>query len=125
MKLLLDQGLPRSAAQLLRLAKFDAVHTGECGLASSSDSEIIQYARDHGQVVVTLDSDFHAIIALSEATRPSVVRIRLEGLRAENMANLLQHVLKKCRDDLAAGALVSVTEKHICIRRLPLIADKK
>jgi len=29
MKLLLDQGTPRSAAVILRRAGFDAVHTGE------------------------------------------------------------------------------------------------
>ena len=37
MKLLLDQGLPRSAAELLRQKGLDAVHTGECGLSVASD----------------------------------------------------------------------------------------
>jgi len=39
MKLLLDQGIPRSAATILRRASFDAVHTGEIGLAEAEDSE--------------------------------------------------------------------------------------
>ena len=38
MKLLLDQGTPRSAAAILRGADFDAVHTGEIGLAEAEDS---------------------------------------------------------------------------------------
>jgi predicted nuclease of predicted toxin-antitoxin system len=41
MKVLLDQGLPRSAAKLLRDAGIDAVHAGECGLATSTDAEIL------------------------------------------------------------------------------------
>ena len=41
MKLLLDQGLPRSAAGLLRNAGFDAVHTGEIGLARAEDAVIL------------------------------------------------------------------------------------
>jgi hypothetical protein len=44
MKLLLDQGTPRSAATILRRAGFDAVHTGEIGLAEAEDSEIIRRA---------------------------------------------------------------------------------
>jgi predicted nuclease of predicted toxin-antitoxin system len=41
MKLLLDQGTPRSMAALLRRAGFDAVHTGEIGLAEVDDAEIL------------------------------------------------------------------------------------
>jgi predicted nuclease of predicted toxin-antitoxin system len=41
MKLMLDQGTPRSAATLLRRAGYDAVHTGETGLAEAEDAEII------------------------------------------------------------------------------------
>ena len=41
MKLLLDQGLPRSAAELLRAAGIDAVHTGEIGCATAEDAEIL------------------------------------------------------------------------------------
>ena len=41
MKLLLDQGLPRSTAELLRQSGLDAVHTGECGLSVASDDEIL------------------------------------------------------------------------------------
>jgi len=58
MKLLLDQGLPRSAARLLCDAGIDAEHTGECGSSMASDSSILEYARDRDRIVVTLDSDF-------------------------------------------------------------------
>jgi hypothetical protein len=35
-------------------------------------------------------------LALSGATGPSVIRIRIEGLRAEGLATLLVDVLKVC-----------------------------
>jgi predicted nuclease of predicted toxin-antitoxin system len=120
MRLLLDQGLPRSAAQLLRDGRHDAVHTGQCGLATSSDAAILEHARDQAQVVVTLDADFHALMALSKATAPSVIRIRIEGLDSTELAELLRAVLERVGEDLQVGALVSVTENQIRVRRLPV-----
>ncbi|NET57980.1 MAG: hypothetical protein F6K47_18040 [Symploca sp. SIO2E6] len=45
MRLLLDQGLPRSASILLREAGIDTIHVAEIGLSSAEDSEILQKAR--------------------------------------------------------------------------------
>jgi predicted nuclease of predicted toxin-antitoxin system len=70
---------------------------------------------------VTLDADFHALLALSGATGPSVVRIRIEGQRAQGLATLLVNVLKVCEDDLAQRAMISVTENGARIRTLPLL----
>ena len=120
MKLLLDQGLPRSAAQLLREADIDAIHAGECNLAAASDEAILGAARKEGRVVVTLDADFHALLALSEATGPSVVRIRAEGLRGQALATLMQAVLKQCEADLDTGAMVTVVEGQIRVHHLPI-----
>jgi predicted nuclease of predicted toxin-antitoxin system len=120
-KLLLDQGLPRTAAALLCAAGIDTVHVGEIGYASADDADILQRARDDGRVVVTLDADFHALLALSGATSPSVIRIRIEGLRAAATANLLQTVLSQCDEDLQQGAVVTVQPTRIRVRRLPLL----
>jgi len=94
-------------------------------MSCSSDIEIIEFARQQDRVVVTLDSDFHTIMALTEADSPSIIRIRIEGLRAEGLANLLQKVLEKCQDDIIAGAMVSVNQKQIRLRKLPLTSSEK
>ena len=120
MKLLLDQGTPRSAATVLRDAGFEAVHTGEIGLAEAEDSEIIRRAAFENRVVITLDADFHMLLALTNARRPSVIRIRIEGLRAEELSKLVQKVCDQCDDDLTAGAMISVTSSQIRVRRLPV-----
>ncbi len=121
MRLLLDQGLPRSAVLHLKNAGIEAAHVGDRGLATASDSKILDVGRQEGCVVVTLDADFHALLALSGVTGPSVIRIRIEGLRAVDLATLLLDVLKVCRDDLMKGAMVSVTESGVRIRILPLV----
>jgi len=119
MKLLLDHGLPRSAAGLLRDAGIDAVHTGECNLGKASDSRILSFAQEEGRTVVTLDADFHVLLALAGSSGPSVLRIRIEGLRAEALASLVRDVLKECGNDIASGAAVSVSAGQIRVRRLP------
>jgi len=121
MKLLLDQGLPRSTVFHLSNAAIEAVHVGEAGLATASDAQILDFAYQNSNIVVTLDADFHALLALSGATGPSVIRIRIEGLRGEGLAILLVTVLKGCKEDLIKGAVVSVTESGFRIRLLPLL----
>lgn len=120
MKLLLDQGLPRSAADLLRSADIDAVHTGEQGLATAEDSNILEIARQENRIIVTLDADFHALLALSGASGPSVIRVRIEGLRAEALTILLQRVLNTWVEELETGCMLTVQTDRIRARRLPL-----
>jgi predicted nuclease of predicted toxin-antitoxin system len=120
MKLLLDQGLPRSAAVALREVGIDAVHVGDLGMAEALDEQIIAHAHAEGRVVVTLDADFHAILALTSATGPSILRMRIEGLRGDAMARRIRVVLGACGEDLAAGAVVSADLVRIKLRRLPI-----
>lgn len=121
MKLLLDQGLPRTTVLHLRAAGIDAIHVGERSLSSASDANILELARQEQRIVVTLDTDFHALLALSGASRPSVIRVRIEGLRAAPLASLLVDVLNLCHDDLKYGAMVSITDNGARVRRLPLL----
>lgn len=90
MKLLLDQGLPRSAARELVRLGFDAVHAGDIGMATAADHELAEYARREARTIITLDADFHALLALSNAALPSVVRVRMQGLRGKELAALVE-----------------------------------
>ena len=121
MKLLLDQGCPRSAAGLLRDVGVDALHVGEISMAAAADSAILLRALKETRVVVTLDADFHALLALNEAIAPSVVRIRIQRLRAQAMTELILNVLRQCSAELMQGVAVTVEPNKIRIRRLPLL----
>lgn len=70
MRFLLDQGLPRGAARLLVEAGHDAVHVGDLRMAAAADEMILRFGDRDDRVVVTLDADFHMLLANSGAAGP-------------------------------------------------------
>ncbi len=118
--LLLDQGLPRSAALLLRERGVDCLHVGEVGMHAAADDAIVERARAEGRTIVTLDADFHILLALSGDTAPSVIRIRIEGLTHQPAAALIERTVQDCAEALIAGAAVTVQPGRTRIRRYPL-----
>lgn len=72
---------------------------------------------------MTLDADFHTLLALYEATVPSVIRIRIERLRAQALTDLLVKVIDECSFELQQGAALTVEPSRIRVRRLPLLPD--
>ena len=119
-RLLLDQGLPRSAVRHLDKRRFDACHVADLGRSRASDQEIVELAREQDRVIVTLDSDFHHLLAISGASSPSVIRIRREGLRGADLAALIDQLLGQIGEQVERGAMVTVTERNVRLHRLPL-----
>lgn len=89
-------------------------------MSQSSDRLILECARAERRTVVTLDADFHALLAVGNERGPSVIRIRSEGLRGDDLAALLLRIWPTIHAQIQAGAMVTVTEKTLRIRQLPL-----
>jgi predicted nuclease of predicted toxin-antitoxin system len=120
LKLLLDQGVPRAGAARLRAAGWDVVHVGELGMAAAKDAEILKAAEDLSAGIATLDADFHGLLALSGASAPSVIRLRLQGLQTDALVNLLLSIAPQIADAVAAGSMITVNRRTVRIHRLPL-----
>ncbi len=120
--LVLDQGVPRDAATLFREAGFECVHVAEQGMSRAEDTEILEYARQRGATVLTLDADFHSILASSGARGPSFIRIRKEGLDAMAVFRLVESVLAWFSEDLALGCMITVKPPKISRHKLPVIS---
>jgi predicted nuclease of predicted toxin-antitoxin system len=90
LKLVLDQGVPREAAMLLRALNYECVHVGEIGMWSATDEQILAFAEKTKATIVTLGADFHAMLAVSGSNQPSVIRIRMQGMRAPETSHLIQ-----------------------------------
>lgn len=119
-KLLLDQGLPRSTATILRTAGWDVTHVSEVDMSRATDEEILEYTEQNQCICVTLDSDFHAMLAVTDARSPSVIRLRIERLNGEDLAGLLLKIWPKIEKRVNEGSMVTVTERTVRVRRLPL-----
>jgi hypothetical protein len=52
------------------------VHVGDIGMLSASDDAILAHAATSGQVIISADTDFGVLLAVSGASRPSVVLLR-------------------------------------------------
>ena len=74
-RLLLDQGLPRSTGAILMRSGWDVTHVSEIGMSRASDADILERAKTEKRVCITLDADFHALLALGAEAGPSVVRV--------------------------------------------------
>jgi predicted nuclease of predicted toxin-antitoxin system len=120
MRLVLDQGVPHDAATLLRNLGYDCTHVGEIGLSKAADEEIVAFSLSRNAVVVTLDADFHAILAVSGAAGPSVIRMRLQGLGAAEVVEVVRRVLASFEVELERGALITVKALKTTCHRLPI-----
>jgi predicted nuclease of predicted toxin-antitoxin system len=123
-QLLIDANLsPRIASTLSGLGH-DAVHVAEVGLLSASDEAILAHAAASGQVVVTADTDFGELLAVSGASSPSVVLLRsADHLDPDQQATMLAANLPAVADELQKGAVVSLMRGRLRVRLLPVRRD--
>lgn len=93
-------------------------------MSRAEDLRILERAREQRRTCVTLDADFHALLATSEAKSPSVVRIRREGLNGKAISDLLLKVWPRIESAVNEGALVTITERSVRVRVLPVTTKK-
>ena len=119
MKLLIDQDIARTTAELLRDLGYDAVSAREIGMARSPDLELIQYAVEHQRFIATLDSDYHQIIVTDLLPRPSVILLRIPSPAADTASRMIDRVCSLYASELLDGCLLTCTLKAVRIRKIP------
>lgn len=123
MKFLLDQNVSARVADLLRQRGHEAIHTRDVNLSTAEDAAILEWCRNENRIVITMDADFHALLALAGATTPSVIRIRIESLPDDEFTALVERVIANFGEPLGRGAAVTVKETSIRVHLLPLVRD--
>lgn len=121
MKIIIDMNLSPEWVPALVAFGYEAQHWSFVGSAGAKDSEIMEWARQNGCVVLTHDLDFGALLAASGADRPSVLQIRALDPMPSEIAPLVLDALRQFEPELTTGALVSVDAKRSRARILPLV----
>jgi predicted nuclease of predicted toxin-antitoxin system len=120
MKILIDMNLSPLWAGFLAERGIEALHWSTLGEAAAADSLILDYAASHGFVLFTHDLDFGMLLALRKARAPSVIQVRTQDVLPSALGAVILRVIAATRDDLEAGAIVSVDLARNRIRRLPI-----
>lgn len=121
MRLLLDNNLSARLVAELTSAGHDVQHVRDLGMSAAKDPEVMARAADDDRVLVTGDSDFGTLLAMTGAAKPSVIFLRrTNGRRFTEIAGVLLANLPEIEDDLIAGAIVVIAQEEMRIRRLPI-----
>lgn len=121
MKFVVDANLSPRVADRLNAAGHDAVAVRDLGLHDATDDEIVDQALTDDRVIVSHDTDFGTLLAVSRQTKPSFILVRsADPLTADQVADLIIANLDVMSEDLTVGAIVTFARGHLRSRRLPV-----
>jgi predicted nuclease of predicted toxin-antitoxin system len=120
-RLLVDANLSPRLAAALTGAGHDVVHVADLGMSRATDIEILEAADRDDRVIISADTDFGTLLAMSGASRPSVLLLRLTSpRRVAQVAAVLEANLPTVAEALDAGAVVVVEDGRVRVRSLPM-----
>jgi predicted nuclease of predicted toxin-antitoxin system len=123
---LIDNALSPRVATGLRASGHDAVHVLDYGMHTAADDAVFERAELESRVVVSADTDFGTLLALREATSPSVILLRGAALRrADDQVALILRALPSIDAALQRGAIVVLERHRLRLRDLPITRQRE
>jgi predicted nuclease of predicted toxin-antitoxin system len=120
-KFLIDNALSPELARLLREAGHDAVHVRDYALHAAEDSVILERAGSEDRILVSADSDFGMLLAISRRAKPSFILFReSEIIRAADYASAIFLNLPAIENDVLAGCVATFRHGRVRVRSLPI-----
>jgi predicted nuclease of predicted toxin-antitoxin system len=120
MRFLIDMNLSPKWVQIFQNQGWEAKHWSEIGSMDAPDTEIMAWATQHRYIVFTHDLDFGSLLALTNATSPSVIQVRTPNVNPTALATIIIPVIKQYESELKSGSLIVISEWQSRIRIIPL-----
>jgi predicted nuclease of predicted toxin-antitoxin system len=120
MKFPVDMNLSPAWVEFLARAGFEAVHWSQIGPSDAVDSDVMEWAAKHGQIVLTADLDFGAILAATRQAKPSVLQVRSDDLSPDAIGAMVVRSIRQGGAELENGAILSIDTARARLRILPL-----
>jgi predicted nuclease of predicted toxin-antitoxin system len=98
----------------------DAVHAIDLNLNRAPDTVILAHAAQDARTVVTADLDYPRLLALSQATAPSLILFRHGNWNEAEVIARLTDVLAVLTETEITQSILVVDKDRIRRRRLPL-----
>jgi predicted nuclease of predicted toxin-antitoxin system len=117
-KFLIDENMPRSTAQAIRLLGHEALDVRDCGLRGRSDSEVYAFAQRQRAILLTADLGFGNILHCPLGSHCGVVIAHYPNeLSSSEVNRLIAQSLPHDDDSFFVGNLVILEPGTIRIRR--------
>jgi predicted nuclease of predicted toxin-antitoxin system len=120
MKILIDMNLSPDWTAVLEVENIEAVHWSSVGKPNAPDEDIMNYARENDYAVFTHDLDFGTMLALTQATSPSILQVRAQDILPKSIGNIVIKILQKYKEEIEQGALIVFDKAKERVRILPL-----
>lgn len=120
MRFLLDMPISPYLAAWLSARGHDAVHASFRGLQRAPDSQLLDIGAAEHRVVITADTDFPHLLALSRETTPGVILFRGGDYTTHELAELLAGVLEEIPEATLHHSICVADRKRIRCRPLPI-----
>jgi predicted nuclease of predicted toxin-antitoxin system len=119
-KVLVDMNLSPEWLRALEQTGWPASHWSSVGSPTAADTDLLNWSRQHGWVLLTQDLDFAELLFHTQAGKPSVVLLRLRNeLDSAEQARVCA-LLRTAEAALESGALLVIDERRARLRRLPI-----
>jgi predicted nuclease of predicted toxin-antitoxin system len=115
-----DIPIARSTLDRLRELGHQCVHCSQVLDPKASDGAIIELAARESAIVLCFDIDLPTIVARSGHPGPTVVLFRTTRQSAPSITARLERLLDLIEAESARGALITVEDDRVRVRRLPI-----
>lgn len=121
MRFLIDDALSPAVARLLSESGHEAAHVRDYSLQAADDPIIMACAEKEDRILVSADTDFAALLAVTRKPKPSVILFREpDVVRARDYVSRILESLPLVECELRAGCVVVFRHGRIRVRTLPL-----